>query len=105
MAFGGATKKLQKLADTAEQLYERINELREEIEGMRETLRDTHDRVSALEGEVSEQRALLEALAEREGVDVEAAYAEAAIGEAEPPDDTAEASPPADEAPGERDGG
>jgi archaellum component FlaC len=84
MAFGGATKKLQTLADTAEKVYERLNELRAELEETRETVDETRDRVDALEEEVADQRALVEAMARDAGVDVERVLAEAAIKEAEP---------------------
>lgn len=84
MAFGGATKKLQTLADTAEKVYERLNDLRAELEKTRETVVETRDRVDALEDEMEDQRALLEALARDAGVDVERVLAEAAIEEAEP---------------------
>jgi len=91
MAFGGATKKLQRLADTAEKVYERLNELRTEVDETRDTVDEihgtvdeTHTRVATLERELADQRALAEALARDAGVDVERVLAEAAIEEAEP---------------------
>jgi TolA-binding protein len=84
MALGGATKKLQKVADMGEELYARLNELREQIVEMRVTVQDTNERVRALENKVDQQGAILEALAEDEGIDVDAILTEVAIEEAEP---------------------
>ncbi|MFB6069223.1 MAG: DUF5798 family protein, partial [Halobacterium sp.] len=78
MGFGSTAKKLQKVTDMADKLYERFEGLREQINELRGTVEDTNDRVAALETELAEQRAVLEALAEREGVDVDAALADAA---------------------------
>ena len=83
MGLGGATKKLQKVADMGEELYGRINELREQMLEVRETVQETNERVAALENKVDGQAAILEALAEKEGVDVEELLTEAAIEEAE----------------------
>lgn len=83
MGFGSATKKISKVADMAEEVYRRLNELRAQVQAMQETVRDTHDRVERLEAKVDQQTAVIEALAEREGVDVERLRAEAAIEEAE----------------------
>lgn len=83
MGFGSATKKISKVADMAEEVYRRLNELRAQVQAMQETVRDTHDRVERLEVKVDQQTAVIEALAEREGVDVERIRAEAAIEEAE----------------------
>jgi uncharacterized coiled-coil DUF342 family protein len=84
MGLGGATKKLQKVADMGDELYSRINELREQIIEMRETVQNTNERVSALENKLDQQGAILEALAEKEGVDVDELLTEVAIEEAEP---------------------
>lgn len=71
MGFGSTAKKVQKLADTAEKLYSKLNELREQVAEMREKLDSTSERVERLEQENAHQRALLEALAEEEGIDVD----------------------------------
>lgn len=86
MALGGATKKLQKVADMGEELYRRINELREQLLEVHETVKETDKRVAALENKVDGQAAILEALAEAEGIDVDELLTEAAIEEAEPPE-------------------
>jgi uncharacterized coiled-coil DUF342 family protein len=84
MGLGGATKKLQKVADMGDELYGKINELREQVVEMRVTVQDTHRRVEALENKVDQQGAVLEALAEEQGIDVDAVLTEVAIEEAEP---------------------
>jgi septal ring factor EnvC (AmiA/AmiB activator) len=83
MGIGGTAKKLQKVAEMGEELYKRINDLRTQVSEMRETVTATHERVDRLENEVAEQRAILQALAEQEGIDVESLIAEAHISEAE----------------------
>jgi chromosome segregation ATPase len=83
MGIGGTAKKLQKVAEMGEELYKRINDLRTQVAEMRETVNATHERVDRLENEVAEQRAILKALAEHEGLDVDALIAEAHITEAE----------------------
>lgn len=83
MGLGGATKKLQKVADMGEELYTRISELREQILEVRETVQNTNERVAALENKVDGQGAILEALAEKEGIDVDELLTEVAIEEAE----------------------
>lgn len=95
MGLGGTAKKLQKVADMGEELYKRINDLRAQVSEMRETVNATHERVDRLESEVAEQRVILEALAEREGIDLDATIAEAHIDEAEAGD--ADADSEADE--------
>jgi chromosome segregation ATPase len=87
MGIGGTAKKLQKVAEMGEELYTRINDLRAQVSEMRETVTATHDRVDRLESEVAEQRAILEALAQHEGIDVDALVAEAHISQAESTDD------------------
>lgn len=89
MGLGGATRKLQKVADMGEELYSRINELREQILEMRETVSETNRRVTAIENKLDGQAAILEALAEKEGVDVDGLLTEVAIEEAETADGTA----------------
>jgi uncharacterized coiled-coil DUF342 family protein len=84
MGLGGATKKLQKVADMGDELYSKINELREQIIEMRETVQDTNQRVDALENKLDQQGAILEALAEKEGLNVDELLTEVAIEEAEP---------------------
>jgi uncharacterized coiled-coil DUF342 family protein len=83
MGLGGATKKLQMVADMGEELYGRINELREQISDVRETVDETNRRVAAVENKLDGQAAILEALAEEQGIDVEEVLTDVAIEEAE----------------------
>ncbi|MFC6825583.1 DUF5798 family protein [Halopelagius fulvigenes] len=83
MGLGGTAKKLQKVAEMAEDVYARLNDLRDQIHAMRETVDETKDRVDTLETESAEQRAILEAIAEEQGIDVETVTATAHIKEAE----------------------
>jgi uncharacterized coiled-coil DUF342 family protein len=83
MGLGGTAKKLQKVAEMAEDVYERLNDLRDQINEMRQTVVETKDRVDTLETETAEQRAILEAIAEEQGIDVETVTATAHIAEAE----------------------
>lgn len=69
--LGSAGEKISRVVDLAEELYERVVELREQVAELRETTRETRDRVAAMEDELADQRAILEAVAEAEGVDVE----------------------------------
>ncbi|PSP90584.1 hypothetical protein BRC90_01360 [Halobacteriales archaeon QS_4_69_34] len=84
MGLGSTAKKLQTVADMAEKLYGRVDELREQVAAMREQVETTGERVERIEHELHEQRALLGALAETRDVDVERVLAEAGIEDAEP---------------------
>jgi chromosome segregation ATPase len=83
MGLGGATRKLQKVADMGEELYSRISELREQMLEVSETVQETNERVAALENKVDGQAAILEALAQKEDIDVNEILTEVAIEEAE----------------------
>ena len=72
MGLGSTAKKLQTLADTAEKLYERLNDLRDRVVALEDRTAEARDRVDAVADEQARQRALVEALAEEQGVDVEA---------------------------------
>lgn len=76
MGLGSTAKKLQRVADLAEDLMGRLNELRERVTRVEESLDGTERRLADVETELQEQRALLEAVATAEGVDVEAVLAE-----------------------------
>ncbi|WP_128906552.1 DUF5798 family protein [Halorubrum amylolyticum] len=83
MGFGDTAKKIQTLADKAERTYQKINELREEVEETQTTVLDTSERVQRLENEMAEQRAVLDAVAGEVGVDLESVSTEAHITDAE----------------------
>lgn len=90
MGLGGTAKKVQKLADRADDLYQRVQRLHEQLSETRETVDDTNERVATLEVELAEQRALVTALAEAQGIDVDA-VTEGAGDDVEPPDADVEA--------------
>lgn len=83
MGFGDTAKKLQTVADTAEKLYARLNDLRDQLQELRRRVEETSDKVDRIERDVTGQRALLVALAEERGIDADAVLTEAAIDEAE----------------------
>jgi len=83
MGLGSTTKKLQKVADMADDLYQRLNEQKEQLQELRDTVEETSDRVEGIDREQTEQRALLEAIAEEQGLDTDAILTEAVIEDAE----------------------
>jgi len=83
MGLGSTAKKLQKVADIADDLYTKVNEQREQLQELRSTVEATSDRVEAIDREQAEQRALLEALAEEQGLDTDAILTETVIDDAE----------------------
>lgn len=83
MGLGGTAKKLQRMIDMAEQTYNRLNEVREQLNTLRETVEQTGARVADLEAEQRDQRALLEALADEQGIDVDEVLADAGQGGAD----------------------
>ncbi|MDL5360378.1 DUF5798 family protein [Halalkalicoccus sp. NIPERK01] len=85
MGLGSTTKKLQMMADKAEQLYAQLNEVKRQLEDLRAKVDTTHDTVSDLEIRHEQNRALLEALAEQQGIDVERVLTEASIEDVEEP--------------------
>ena len=83
MGLGSTAKKLQGISESAEKMYKQVQELQGRIISLEEEVDETHDTVTGLDHRVSEQRALLVAIAEEQGLDAEAILAEAAIEEAE----------------------
>ena len=83
MGLGSTAKTLQRVADMAENVYSRLNDVRDQLDQLRSTVNETDERVARLESEMAEQRALFDALAERQGIDVEGVTAELHIDEAE----------------------
>jgi TolA-binding protein len=86
MALGGTARKIQKLADTAETLYEQSKELQQRVVNLEESVDESTQRLDRLEVEGEKQRVLIEAIAREHGINVEQVLAEAAIEEAEPID-------------------
>lgn len=83
MGLGSTTKKIQMLADTAEKMFHRLNDVREQVETTQTTVQDTGDRVQQLETEIVEQRAILEAVATELDIDLDSVSADAHILDAE----------------------
>jgi len=83
MGLGSTAKKIQQIADMAEDVYARLNQLREQVNETRKTVDETKDRVDELDRELAEQRALIEALAEERGIDTDAIIAEVHVVDAE----------------------
>jgi|GEM_PF-1801914 predicted transcriptional regulator len=101
MGLGSTTKKLQKVADMADDLYTKLNEQKEQLQELRNTVEETSDRVEGIDREQTEQRALLEAIAEERGLDTDAILTEAVIEDAEATVDEAVDSTADDAAPAE----
>jgi len=87
VGLGDTKKKIQQMIDTAENTYERLNELRTQVSELRDRVEDTSETVDDMERDLAEQRALLEALAKQEGLDIEEITADVHI---EPAEDTAD---------------
>lgn len=83
MGLGSTAKTLQTLADRAEQLYKQLKDVRARVIGLEESIAESNEKTDRMEAELERQRLLLEALAERQGIDVDALFAESAIEEAE----------------------
>lgn len=77
MDIAGTKKKIQRATRVAEETYKKMNELMERIQKLQEDLETTSHQVDTIESELAEQRVLLEALAEGQGVDVETLLSEA----------------------------
>lgn len=105
MGLGSTTKKIQMMADKAEQLYVQLNEVKKQLEDLRVKVDTTHETVTGLEVRHEQNRAILEALAEEQGIDVEQVITDASIEDVDP-DGTAgddSESAPDEVAPGEPD--
>jgi len=83
MAFGDTAKKLKKLSNTAEKLYAKMNDLVEQLQDLRARVENTSDQIETMDRELAEQRAIVEALAEEQGVDVDGIVAEVEAARAE----------------------
>jgi DNA anti-recombination protein RmuC len=83
MGLGSTAKKLQKVADIADDLYTKVTELKTQLQSLQGTVDETNDGVADIERELIEQRALLAAIAEQQGIDTEQVLTEAVIEDAE----------------------
>jgi len=73
MGLGGTAKKLQKVTNAAEELYTKMNEVIGRLQALETAVERTSEQVDRIEYDVAQQRAVVEAIAEAQGVDVEAA--------------------------------
>jgi GAF domain-containing protein len=87
MDIGGTKKRVQRLMKVAEQSYKKMNELMERIQHLQDDVETTSAQVDHIEYELAEQRALLESLAEQQGLDVEEVLASAELPEPPQEDD------------------
>lgn len=80
MGLGGTAKKVQQMVDIAETLHARVMDIKNRVEGTQVTVDETAARVEAIETELAEQRKLLDALAEAQGLDIDV---DAAVGDSD----------------------
>lgn len=71
MDIAGTKKKLQRMIKVAEESYKKINQVIEEVDQLQSDLETTSNQVDTIERDLIDQRALLEALAAEQGLDVE----------------------------------
>ena len=83
MGLGSTAKKLQMVSESAEKMYKQVQELQARIISLEEEVDDTHQTVTKMDHQLTEQRALLVAIAEEQGLDAEELLADVAIDEAE----------------------
>lgn len=75
MGLGSTAKKVQRLSDIAEKLYEQVNEVLERLSTLHDRVEGAAEDVEAVRREQREQRAILEAIGAEQGVDVDAVVA------------------------------
>lgn len=83
VGLGNTKQKIETIVDSAEKTYTKLTELREQVERLQDNVEETSQQVDDLDRELAEQRALLEALADQQNIDVEQVLTEAAIDEPE----------------------
>ena len=83
MPFGDTAKKIQRLSTLAEQTYEKLNQLVSQLQDLRERVESTSDQIESMDRELAEQRAIVEALAAEQGVDVDEVVASVHADEAD----------------------
>lgn len=79
MGLGSTAKKIQAISERAEAMYRQVQELQRRIIDLEEEVDESTDTVDRIDHQLTEQRALLLAIAEEQGLDGEAILAEAAI--------------------------
>jgi archaellum component FlaC len=83
MGLGSTAKKIQRVADVADEVYTKVNELKTQLQDLRQTVEATSDRVDDVDRELAEQRAIVEALADQQGIDTAAVLEDADLPVAE----------------------
>lgn len=96
MGLGSTAKKIQVLAERAEQMYTQVGELRDQIQELRDTVEETGRKVETMEQRNERQWVILRELAEEQGIDVDVVLAEASIDAVEE-QDPEESSEPAED--------
>jgi hypothetical protein len=71
MALGGTAKTLQKATNVAGNLYDKMDEVIGRLTELETTVKQTSAQVDALERPLAEQRALIDSIAEAEGIEIE----------------------------------
>jgi septal ring factor EnvC (AmiA/AmiB activator) len=71
MDIAGTKKKIQRVSKLAEESYKKMNQLLEQVQTMQEDLETTSEQVNHIEYDIAEQRAILDALAAQQGLDVD----------------------------------
>ncbi|MFP4589983.1 MAG: DUF5798 family protein [Halobacteriales archaeon] len=84
MGLGSTAKRVQRLSEVAEELYGKLSEVLDRVRDIEGAIEETNDRVTAIEARLDRQERLLEALAEANGVDVEAVTEAESTGDAKP---------------------
>ena len=105
MGLGSTARKVQKLADLAEKMYKRINQMVEQLQDLRGTVDETGARVEEIERELEQHRTLLEAIADEHDIDVDSVVTDAVIQDAEGNDVITDAEPADDADTGDEDPG
>lgn len=83
MGLGSTAKKIQALSEHAEAIYKQVQDLQQRIVSLEEETNETSDTVRQLDHQLTEQRELLLAIADAQGIDTDEVLADAAIDEAE----------------------
>lgn len=89
LLFGNPEEKVQKVTDAVEKLYPLANKALERLTALHEEANHTSSTVTHIQFELAERRALVDALAESNGVNVDDVLASADL-PVEPPDSDVE---------------
>jgi len=98
MDIGGTAKKVQKATKIAEESYKKMQAMTEQMRALQNDMETTSRQVDEMEFELAQQRALLEAVATKQGLDPAEVLAEADL--PEPPQTESDESE-TDDDPGE----